>query len=180
MKSFSTRLLAVLALIASTSASATFFQMGNCSLSKFRGTYLVSSEANNGNGEALLAGQMYVDGRGGVTLQTTDNDGGGAGNPADFFLTTVQKAGAITQVATSCVFQIDIVMAVTSSNCSSPVKANLFLKSDGDEAVGVTTSPIKSTTPDPVFNGRFKLERSSLSNTLYPQALTVINPCSEE
>lgn len=164
-------IIAFLLLGASASASATFFPPSGCSLSKFKGTYLIGSEANNGGSPALLAGLMYVNGRGEVTLQTTDNDGGGSGSSADYFLTTVQKVGAITQVGTSCVFQIDIDLAVGSGNCASNVKANLFLKPDGDRGLGVTTSPVSQEPP--VFNAHIKLERTSLTNTLYPQTATV-------
>ncbi len=121
-----------------------------CKLSTLKGTYSFSNIAVHAASEipaAFSAGFIYFDGKGNATLQTTDNDGGGAG--AAPHLTTVAalttNSEGVTQTETgACVYNLQATLAVTPQNCAYPVNLNLFVDGEGEDLNAITTGAYPS------------------------------------
>ena len=116
-----------------------------CKLSTLKGTYSFSNVSVHAASEipaAFSAGFIYFDGAGNATLQTTDNDGGGAGTTPH--LTTVTalttNSEGVTQTEPgACVYNLQATLAVTAANCGYPVNLNLFVDGEGKDLNAIST-----------------------------------------
>lgn len=148
-----------------------------CKLSTLKGTYSFSNVVVHGGDipAAFSAGFIYFDGKGNATVQTTDNDGGGAG--AAPHLTTVAalttNSEGVTQTETetgACVYNLQATLAVSAANCAYPVNLNLFVDAEGKDLNAISTGAYPSLIT------AFGAHRFSEKNILVKDAAPVVTP----